>query len=459
MKNQTCVGVGALVMLCAAPAVPAQSWSQAHPASSPPAQIQAKVAFDTARSVAVLYGQDGAGTSSSLWEWNGSSWATRVAATMPLRWGPGIAFDPVRGRLLLFGGLNSAALLNDSWEWDGTAISQRQFLVAPPSRWMPAMTFDAAGGRILMFGGIGGAFAALTDTWEYDGFGWTEVFPATVPSGIPALSPPHLQYCGLTATAVLLTGRLNGSYATWEWIGSNWVGRPQAVDPTDVHQLLQWNGGTGLLAVSNATAPPTLWEYGAGGWSAGFAIPAPTSMWGSAACYDSVRDEIVAFGGHDLQGAAIDETWLLSGVTALPSASFTTYGVGCNGPAGVPDLHGLVGGLPRIGGTLQVEVSHLPPSPFNLVFGVAGFSNQTWQGQPIPVSLASYGFTGCQAWVSSDVSEILQNSAGTASWAIGIPNAVSFAGIDLYLQTAVLVPGFSPGGVAFSNAGHAVIGR
>lgn len=309
-----------------------------------------------------------------------------------------------------------------------------------------------------MFGGIGGAFAALTDTWEYDGFGWTEVFPGTVPSGIPALSPPHLQYCGLTATAVLLTRRLNGSYATWEWVGSNWVGRPQAVDPTDVHQLLQWNGGTGLLAVSNATAPPTLWEYGAGGWSAGFAIPAPTSMWGSAACYDSVRDEVVAFGGQ-AQGGAIDETWLLTGVTSLPTATFSPYGVGCNGPVGVPDLQGVAGGLPRIGGVLRVEVTHLPASPFNLVFGVAGFSNQSWQGQSIPVSLASYGFTGCQAWVSSEVSEILQNSAGTASWAIGIPNAVSFAGIGLYLQTAVLVPGFSPGGVAFSNAGHAMIGR
>jgi hypothetical protein len=53
----------------------------------------------------------------------------------------------------------------------------------------------------------------------------------------------------------------------------------------------------------------------------------------------------------------------------------------------------------------------------------------------------------------------LANASGTASWDIATPLDVDLVGTDFFLQGCVLVPGWNPGGMVFSNAGHGVVGR
>src|SRR5262245_51346436 len=56
-----------------------------------------------------------------------TAWTNRTPAVSPgARSSPGLAYDPVRGRTVMFGGVApSQATYTDTWEWDGSTWQQR----------------------------------------------------------------------------------------------------------------------------------------------------------------------------------------------------------------------------------------------------------------------------------------------------------------------------------------------
>ena len=56
----------------------------------------------------------------------------------------------------------------DTWEWDGTAWTQRSPASAPSPQQGHAMAYDAARGRVVLFGGHDSFRRG--DTWEWDFF-------------------------------------------------------------------------------------------------------------------------------------------------------------------------------------------------------------------------------------------------------------------------------------------------
>jgi galactose oxidase-like protein len=79
--------------------------------------------FDAARNRVVLFGGAGAGTATlfdDTWEWDGDNW-TQVADTGPsVRGGHAMAYDSLRGRVILFGGDDGQNSFGDTWAWNGT---------------------------------------------------------------------------------------------------------------------------------------------------------------------------------------------------------------------------------------------------------------------------------------------------------------------------------------------------
>lgn len=60
--------------------------------------------------------------SASTWRWSVDAWTRLDAATAPaLRNGHAMAYDPVRNRVVLFGGFRSQQNFRDTWEWTGQA--------------------------------------------------------------------------------------------------------------------------------------------------------------------------------------------------------------------------------------------------------------------------------------------------------------------------------------------------
>jgi hypothetical protein len=198
------------------------SWAQRMPATSPPALSDHAMAYDSARAKTVLFG---GGTMTAqlaeTWEWDGTNWTQVASATNPSpRYGHRMAYDTARGKTVLFGGYhydtmaNTSTWCSDTWEWDGTNWTQRTPAVSPPGREQHGLAYDSARGLTVMFGGAfvnGQSWAALSDTWEWDGTNWTQQMPTTNPSG------GQMAYDSAHGRTVLFDG---ASGATWTYWGS-----------------------------------------------------------------------------------------------------------------------------------------------------------------------------------------------------------------------------------------------
>jgi hypothetical protein len=66
------------------------------------------------------------------------------------RWGHVMAYDPVRNKIILFGGAPTRTeMLGDTWEWDGSKWQKLQ-VSGPTLRAYAAMAFDAKHKKIIM---------------------------------------------------------------------------------------------------------------------------------------------------------------------------------------------------------------------------------------------------------------------------------------------------------------------
>lgn len=120
---------------------------------------------------------------SDMWAFDGTDWTRlNVAQTPGERFGPQIAIEPSTGKLLLLGGLRSESTGdttirqfydNDMWVWDGSASSWTRLQPArlPSIRENGMMAWDPVAGRIVLFGGYAEGFFR-SDAWSWDGTTW-----------------------------------------------------------------------------------------------------------------------------------------------------------------------------------------------------------------------------------------------------------------------------------------------
>lgn len=371
--------------------------------------------YDSMRQRTVVVQCDPSNGDTRTWEWNGATWALRTNGNVPLgRDGFALAYDSVRGKVVLFGGnSNYIGHLSDTWEWDGTIWQQRSSGGPAPRKWH-AMAFDSARGVTVLFGGRHDVspYAMFSDTWEWNGSYWIEHFGVAG----PAPRRGHSMAFDTSRGVTVLYGGDNPSGGspfsdTWEWNGTQWTNRQVSLTP---------------------------------------------ATWTSMA-YDSQRQRITLFGGQSGTGQ-LNGTTFAYAVTPH-AAAISTYGAGCPGPTGVPLLAASTGSVPRLGTTLNVQLSNLPTGILNVPIGWLGFDNQSWAGLPLPLALDPLGFPGCSALLAPTAAYSLIATAGVAPWTIAVPFLPAFAGTQFYLQGGVLVLGFNPGGVVFSRGLACTVGR
>lgn len=118
-----------------------------------------------------------------MWAFDGSKWAKLSPSTTPgPRFGPQVAVNGVTGKVLLFGGLRSEQVAensirqyfdNDTWEWNGadSKWTKLEPATVPPVRENGAMAWDPSANEFVLFGGYANGFY-LSDTWTWDGIDW-----------------------------------------------------------------------------------------------------------------------------------------------------------------------------------------------------------------------------------------------------------------------------------------------
>lgn len=164
-----------------------QTWRQlVSTAASPAARRDHSLAANGEGTLAYLFGGRGAaGPLGDLWVYDvtANTWNERTpAGEQPAaRFGHNAAFDPVSGRLLVFGGQAGATFFGDLWAYDPSADSWTLLApdgAGPAPRYGAAGAFDPASGTLYISHGFTNQ-GRFDDTWAFgreDGT-WLDMSP------------------------------------------------------------------------------------------------------------------------------------------------------------------------------------------------------------------------------------------------------------------------------------------
>lgn len=173
--------------------VATDDWTETN--TTPAGRHAHAIAFDSVRGRVVIHGglltSDTNGVFDRIddtWEWDGRRWHKmkypRKKGEYPgFRAHAVMAFDSRRGVCVLFGGSNPDP--DNDWEtatfeWDGQRWSRINVVEHPPLNGGGQMIFDSRRGVMVLFGG--GAFKDdFKNVWEYDGINWEIIKTRTNP--------------------------------------------------------------------------------------------------------------------------------------------------------------------------------------------------------------------------------------------------------------------------------------
>ncbi|HSY51506.1 MAG TPA: kelch repeat-containing protein [Thermoanaerobaculia bacterium] len=121
---------------------------------------------------------------SDMWSFDGTGWTAVVPAATPgMRYGALTAIDPTTNHALIFGGIRVdtdptnnqvQVYANDMWDWDGTKWTQINTAAVPPPRENAGLALDPLRNQLIMFGGYSGFY--LSDVWTLGNGSWSQVF-------------------------------------------------------------------------------------------------------------------------------------------------------------------------------------------------------------------------------------------------------------------------------------------
>jgi len=242
------------------------------------------------------------------WDFNGVRWTELYPAHSPsARAAHGMVYDPVRSRIVLFGGrTNHSQLdLNDTWSFNGFDWQQINTVNAPSPRSYSALAYDAVRNRIVLYGGAhlesdGKTITTYHDTWEFDGTDWTKVG-----DNGPDLQKPKIAYDVATSQMVMLgaDSSFNAHMYLYDPAATTW----NEQKPTNMPPCVS---GASLVYVPDAkivittggicSSPPATEDvYGWDGtnWNTVAATNTPGRLFDAAATYDTSRSTFMVFGG------------------------------------------------------------------------------------------------------------------------------------------------------------------
>jgi hypothetical protein len=251
----------------------------------------------------------------------------------PLPGSPGILaghsaiFDPVRNRMLIFGGYDGAQNQARVWAMSLSDGSWAELLPSggpPPARRYHSAIYDPLRDRMVIFGGQGevGSAGDLDDVWSLwlsPTPRWEQMFP-TGPGPVPRRSHTAI-YDPLRDRMLVFGGSpdapLNDLWAlslvneSWTLLGTSGTPPSRRSAHTAIYdpvadRMVVFGGSNGnqdlddvwLLSLANPVPD----------WSRAIASPSPGARVFHSAIYDSVHRRMVVFGGPDVS----EPTWALS---------------------------------------------------------------------------------------------------------------------------------------------------
>jgi len=171
------------------------SWTLRPTATHPFPVEQPSMTFDPVTGRLLLCTTDAANSQSYFWDWNGTNWTQRPIAPAAAAGGV-LATDSAHNKVVMFdASLNAAP--NHSWAITGSSAAQLGLASEPTHRQGAGCAFDPVRNRTVLFGGINGPVNgtqvfSLADTWELElgaGASWSSFGTGCAGSrGVPTIN-------------------------------------------------------------------------------------------------------------------------------------------------------------------------------------------------------------------------------------------------------------------------------
>lgn len=358
---------------------------------APSPRSSAQFAEDPTIGGLLLFG----GTSASgvalgdTWEFVNDVWInlTSHLTTSPSpRSGGAMAYDPLDGYVVLFGGSDGSTPTGDTWTYSPTSGWTPLLSPSPSARALAHLVFDPIDGYLLLFGGgsetASGTWLVHNDTWAFRGGVWSNLTTSVGAPPPPTLGGAFVYDSGdstvlLFGGSAFAPGGIPGtcypddglwSYTDGQWhLGSASVApsarlsASAAYDTADRDAVL-FGGAENVNGFCSAVADT--WTYSGGVWTDLTAsLPmAPPARSGGAAAYDGSAGVVVLFGGNSA-GTALNDTWVYPSPL---NVSATTSTLNVSSPGGSTG-NSSGGNQTGHGGS-----GPLPPGPFTVGYSVSG---------------------------------------------------------------------------------------
>jgi hypothetical protein len=249
------------------------------------------------------------------WAWTGALWTQRFPKhNPPARTAQTMAYDSLRGRVVMFGGrqlLGTAGgeikVFGDMWVYGDNDWTEIHPPALPPARHLAAMTYDPIRDRIILYGGVsvgadGVTAGALYDTWEFDGTTWRQINNDQIKTSRGSMvydkARNQVVMLGTDADVKPHMYRLDAEAGTWIELTPEKM--PDCV--SDVGMVYQDHNATvmatGGECLTNASFAGKTWEWNGSTW-AEITTNNIARGNGIALAYDSLRYYAIMFGGID----------------------------------------------------------------------------------------------------------------------------------------------------------------
>jgi hypothetical protein len=287
----------------------------------PDARERHALATDPVNGITWLFGGRDSANRNDTWRWNGTGWTLLDPTSKPdPRADHGMVFDTARSLIVLFGGAlgTSGNPSGETWEWDGNDWTMRHAgdpsgVTAPAPRWAHAMAYDSAQNVTVLFGGRD-ATEKLDNTWVWHGDAGTWELMTT--NGPDARQNHDMVYAESLKCVVMFGGSAVSELSdeTWLWDGTSWDQTSPSTSPTlrDDHAMTYDSvRGEVLLFGGNPPAPVVysqeLHSFDGNTWEL-LTETGPEPRQGHALSYDPIADQLILFGGYS--STYFGDTWL-----------------------------------------------------------------------------------------------------------------------------------------------------
>ena len=246
--------------------------------------------------------------------------------------GQSFAYDPLRGEIVLFGGIRGDNALHDeTWIFRDDTWTQQALPMSPPRRAASTLVWDTARDVAVLHGGRGnepGALETLSDTWLWDGTAWREV---ALTGATPGRRECHSMAYDPVRDRVVLVGGFDRQTSTylpdvWEWDGTAW-GEVTIAGPTPglrcgasiafdakTNEVVLFGGRNPASAGAPANRTNDLWSFNGTRWRRLDDEPTPSARASSTATYVESTGEVMMCCGIDaIDARALDDVWHWNG--------------------------------------------------------------------------------------------------------------------------------------------------